>query len=488
MSYLSLSFALLTAVLLILYHALSEKVNVRGMILLGGSLFFYLSFDLIYLLFLAFTAISTYIAALEMRKHSAKTVMLLCIAANAAIWFIIKVMPWAIDFSCSILNYFGLEFEFDDSAIIVPVGISYFTLQAIGYLIDVYKRKILPEQSFWKYLLFIIYFPAIVQGPISRYGSLMPQLLNTEKFSFENIRKGSILILFGFVKKVVIADRLGIFVDTGFGSYSELDGAVLYMVAIGYSLQLYMDFSGCVDICRGVSTLFNVDLINNFNRPYLATSIKDFWSKWHISLSLWLKDYVYIPLGGNRKGVLRKYINLFITFIVSGIWHGAGFSFLMWGALHAVYQIAGQITYGFREKVKSKLGVQPGSASERIYQIIITFNLVNFAWIFFRAPSFSSGVGFIYRMITEINIVSLFDGSLFELGVSQSYFMIIAIHIIVFLIVGVCTKNQNSVVEGILSCHIVIRWFIYWLLIFDVILLGAYGSGYDLSGFMYGGF
>lgn len=489
LNYISLSFSILVIVLVILYYVLPNKVNIRGTALLIGSLFFYLSFDLKYSIFLAFTAISTYLAALKMQDClSKKKVLINCITANVFIWFVIKVMPWVVEVNYSILNLFGFDFKLDNSAIIVPVGISYFTLQAIGYIADVYKGITLPEKSFWKYLLFITYFPAIVQGPISRYNNLMPQLLNKEEYSFERMRKGLTLILFGLVKKVVVADRLGLLVDAGYGSYSDLDGGVLYLVAICYSVQLYMDFSGCVDICRGVSSLFNVELINNFNRPYLATSIKDFWSKWHISLSSWLKDYIYIPLGGNRKGAARKYINLLITFLVSGIWHGAGFSFLMWGGLHAVFQIIGQATAEFRNKVKSKMGIAPGSVSEHMYQIIITFNLVNFAWIFFRAPSFMTAVHYIHRMFTKLNPAGLFDGTIYELGISQTYFFILILHFIVFFVVEKYTKSQNSAIEGILHHHVIIRWVVYIILIFDIILFGAYGSGYDLSGFMYGGF
>ena len=489
MSYLSLSFAGLTLILCILYHALPKKWNLSGILLLLGSLVFYCSFDLKYLIFLFFTALSTFLCALGIEKHDKhkKKILILCLCINIGVWFAVKVLPFTVNLTNVLLTFAGIRYSFRLPAIIQPIGISYFTLQAIGYLVDVYRGKTKPEKSPWKYLLFITYFPAIVQGPISRYNELMPQLLNRKPFSFETMRKGLILILFGLVKKMVVADRLGIFVNACFDDYLSFSGAILYLAAVGYAIQLYMDFSGCVDICRGVSTLFNVELTNNFNRPYFATSVKDFWSRWHLSLSRWLKDYVYIPLGGNRKGTWRKYINLLITFLVSGLWHGAGFSFFLWGSLHALYQIIGEVTANFRIAIKQRIGIEAGSLSERIYQTVITFNLVTFAWIFFRADSLTDGILYLGQMFSNVNLFAL-TGKMFELGVSKNYFFVLLLHLFVFFTVELCTKNQETAIEGITKQHLIVRWFIYLVLIFDVLLLGVYGSGYDLSGFMYGGF
>ena len=486
MNYISLSFATLVAALLIVYYVLPKKWRLQGVTLLLGSLLFYLSFDLRHILFLLFTAASTYFSArLIQKKRGANLVLILCIAVNVAVWYAVKALPWTIALSNKFFSLIDSSLKIGDVSIIVPIGISYFTLQAIGYLVDVYKGKIEAEKNPLKYLLFLSFFPAVVQGPISRYTDLAPQLFEQKSFFFENFRKGLLLVLFGFVKKVVVADRIGIFVNTAFEQYHTLNGIILYLVAVGYAIQLYMDFSGCVDICRGVSKLFGIELVNNFNRPYLSRSIKEFWSKWHMSLSGWLKDYVYIPLGGNRKGTARKYLNLLITFLVSGLWHGAEFSFFVWGALHAIYQIVGQCTDTFRKKVKTLLCVEAGSVSEKIFQTVITFNLVTFAWVFFRAPSLSVAVKYIYRMFTTFFL----DGSsIFTFGVGEGHFLILFLHLIVFFAVDLCSKSQDAAVEGILKTHLIIRWVIYLLLIFDVILFGAYGSGYDMSGFMYGGF
>lgn len=487
MNYLSLNFAGFVLLTVVLFYIFQRK-SLGWTVLLAGSVVFYGLLSWKYLPFLAFTAMSTYLCALGLVKGKRKKLLLmLCVAANVAVWFAVKLLPWSVQLAGILANRLGISFSWTPGNILVPVGISYFTLQAIGYLADVYKGKIQPVKNVAKYLLFISYFPAIVQGPISRYDKLMPQLLNTKPYRFETMRKGLILILFGLVKKMVVADRLAIFVNACFGGYQDLTGVILYLGAVGYAIQLYMDFSGCVDICRGVSTLFNAELINNFNRPYLATSIKDFWGKWHISLSTWLKDYIYIPLGGNRKGTGRKYLNLLITFLVSGLWHGAGFRFLWWGVLHAVYQIVGQMTDPARKWVKKRIGVQEGSVSERIYQTVITFHLVTFAWIFFRSDTLVAGVEYVSNMFSEWNLYALMK-QVYEMGVNANQFLFLLLHLIVFFWVEQRSSGQDRVVDGITNQHIFIRWAVYYLLILDVVLLGVYGTGYDPGGFLYGGF
>ena len=486
MSYLSLYFAAFVLAMMVGYYLLPKKV--RWIMLLCGSVFFYVCFDWKYLPFLLFSAMSTYFGAIAMKTGRKKLILTGCIGINAAVWLAIKELPWALGTLNRGLSAFGIPVSLPVYSIIVPVGISYYLLQAIGYLVDVSKGKVEPERNFLKYLLFLSWFPAIVQGPISRYERLMPQLLNTKSYTFENMRDNLVLILIGLVKKMVIADRLGIFVNTVFSRFEDLYGVILYLGAVGYAIQLYTDFSGCVDICRGVSGLFGVELVHNFNRPYFSRSIKEFWGKWHMSLSSWLKDYVYIPLGGNRKGTFRKYLNLMITFLVSGLWHGAGFNFFLWGGMHAVFQIVGQSTDGLRRKARKLMGIEEGSLSERIYQTLITFNLVTLAWIVFRAGGLMTGIRYIWHMVSQSAVWMLFDGSLYKFGLSQNYIVFLLLHICVLFAAELCSKRQEDVVAGITRQHIFLRWTLYLAMIFDVLLFGVYGSGYDMASFMYGGF
>ena len=486
MSYISVGFAGLTAILFLLYYCIPKRwKRGRECVLLLGSLLFFGSYDFRYLGFLLFTAGSAFICARRMAgtKHK-KGLLSVFIISNALIWYVVKVLPWNIGFVQSLL---GREAD-TGLGLLVPLGISYYTLQTIAYVVDIYRGKTEPEKDLIRFLLFVSYFPAIVQGPISRYDELMPELCNRERFSLETVFRGMLLLLIGLVKKLVIADRLAVFVAVCFREYQNMGGLILYLGAVAYAVQIYADFSGCVDLCRGVSLLFNIKLINNFNRPYLAKSIRDFWSRWHISLTRWLRDYIYIPLGGNRKGTLRKYLNILITFLISGIWHGAGFNFMVWGLLHAGYQIIGRSTAGLRAKCKRAIGIREGSLSERIYQTIITFNLVTFAWIFFRADSVGNALGYIGAMFTNQNNAMLFNGGIFTLGISRTYVEILVLNVLALLLIDLISRDQDSAIDGVFAQHIFIRWGVYILLILDLFLFGAIGSGYNISGFMYGGF
>ena len=485
-NYLSLGFGLFVACFMVLFYLVPTKF--RRYVLLLGSLIFYASYDLRYFLFLLFVAASTFLAAKMMDKKRRKAIFVVVIALNAAVWYAVKVLPWTVWMLKRGLALIGISIVEPEWNLLIPLGISYYILQAISYLADVYKGKIEPEKSFGKYLLFLSWFPAVVQGPISRYDKLMPQLLHDKKYSFDAMRDNLVLILFGLVKKMVIADRLAIYVNTCFDQFADLRGIVLYLAAVVYAFQLYTDFSGCVDICRGVSGLFGVELIPNFNRPYFSRSVKEFWGRWHMSLSGWLKDYIYIPLGGNRKGTLRKYINLMITFLVSGLWHGAGTTFFVWGALHAIYQIVGQCTAGIRSRVRKLIRIEENSASEKIYQTLITFHLVTLAWIFFRSTGFMDALQYIRNMLSEAQLWKLLDGSLYSLGLNQNYWGLLIAHICGLFAIEHFSKDQTSAVATLTRQHVIIRWVVYLILIFDVILFGVYGSGYDMRSFMYGGF
>lgn len=472
---------------LALYYAFPEKR--RPAVLLVISLLIYAVQDWRWLLFLLTTALTTFFAARLLRDIRRKKLLVGgTIALNAAIWFAIKQLPWMAELGIQALRNVGWDGGAVAFSFIVPMGISYYTLQAIGYLVDVASGKVEAERNFGRYLLFLAWFPAILQGPISRYSQLMPQLCNAEDFSVERTRRALFLILVGAVKKYVIADRLGIVVDSCFAYFDTLGGVELYFGAIAYSFQLYFDFSACVDICRGLSSLFGVELIHNFDRPYLATSIKDFWGRWHMSLSSWLKDYIYIPLGGSRKGAMRKYLNIGITFLVSGLWHGNGLNFLLWGMMHAAYQIVGDVTLSLRRKIKRGIGVQEGSSGERFYQRFITFHLVTLAWIEFRGTGLMTGLDYIHRMFTHFDLWALVDGSLADMGVSAVLLVIVGLHIALFMAAEHRFARQEDAVECVMNTHLLLRWGIYLLLILDVLLLGAYGSGYSTAGFMYGSF
>lgn len=461
-------------------------LRLQNFLLLGTSLYFYACFDMAYVPFLIFVALSTFLVAkVEKRK---KLWLWIIISANVLLWFIIKFHYFIFAYLDQFLGIVKLPPIGDKFSILVPVGISYYILQAIAYVLDVHRNKIEPETKFWKYLLFLSYFPAIVQGPISRYDKLMPELTKSKKFNYDTFANNLLLVLLGLVKKMVIADRIAIYANYCFNNYDSLSGLTLYLGAIAYSLQLYTDFSGCVDICRGMSGMLGIELAENFNHPYMATSIKEFWGKWHISLSSWLKDYIYIPLGGNRNGALRKNFNLLATFTVSGIWHGFGMHYIVWGALQAIFQIISGYTINLRTTIKQWLKIEKGSLSERFYKHFITLHLILISWIFFRAENLTIAFRYICNMFTEWSILELMNNSLFGQGVNFFYFIVLFIHIAVLFMSEYYASKHKSMVLIIRESHIFIRWSIYFVLIYDLLLFGVYGSGYDTSGFLYGGF
>ena len=488
MNYLSWGFVAFVIVVFLLYSFLPQKC--RWKVLLFASLYFYICFDIKYVFFLLFVGISTFWAAKFGRnKRRNKENLVFCILINAGLWFSLKGASGIWHWGNSFIGMFVPAFQLPIISVIAPVGISYYVLMAISYVVDVYKKKITPEKNFWKYLLYLSYFPTIVQGPISKYGDLRKRLTAGKKIDYFTFRRSFLLILIGTIKKMVIADQIAIWANYCFDNYSDLQGIILYVGALCYSIQLYMDFSGCVDICRGVSALFGIELIDNFKSPYFSKSIKEFWGKWHISLSTWLKDYIYIPLGGNRHGKVRKYVNLMATFFVSGIWHGSGFNYIVWGILHAIYQVLGECTNGARRKVKECLKIKPNSISDKIYRTMITFNLTLFAWIFFRSGRFLNAIDYIARMLSSIDVWKLFDGTLFSQGIDFAQFTVLVLNIcFIVLIDWIKVKSQKNIEDYILESHVILRWCCYLILIFDVIFFGAYGSGYNAAGFLYGGY
>lgn len=341
-----------------------------------------------------------------------------------------------------------------------------------------------PEKNFGKYALFVSFFPQLVAGPIERSGNLLTQLEKEHHFDYKRLRHGVWLMLWGYFQKVVIADRCAIFVTQVFDNYQMYAGFEIAIAAIMFAIQIYCDFGGYSDIAIGAAEVLGIDLIKNFDVPYFSTSIHEFWKRWHISLTSWFRDYVYIPLGGNRKGVLRKYVNIMIVFLLSGLWHGANWTYIFWGGLHGIYQIVGDCIKPFRDKLNAKLEIDKERFSYRLANIIGTFILVDFAWIFFRANTLSDAIGVIRRMFTEFNIWVLFDGTLYNLGLDNKDFAVGIISIIILLIVDAVRKR--SFIRGWLDKQAF--WFkllITYGVIFCILIFGVYGYGYNASQFIY---
>ena len=448
MGFTSLAFLVFFPVILIIYFLLPR--NARAIWLLAASYAFCISFDVKYALVLLASTFVTYFLGIligfEKKEQVKKLYIVIAICLHI---------------------FFLSFFKYNHLQILLPVGISFYTFQAIGYLVDVYRGDIGPERNLMYFALFQAFFPKLVQGPIERSGNLLVQireLRQKELFDLQRIREGILLLIWGLFQKLMVADRIAVPVNAVYGQFESFGGVEILVVTVLYAFQIYCDFAGYTDIARGIARLCGIELQKNFLRPYMADSVQDFWRRWHISLSSWLRDYLYIPLGGNRKGQLCKYLNIMITFLISGIWHGTGFHFLVWGGIHGLGQI-------FDVK-KRKL--------PRWLKGLLVFCFVDIAWMIFRASSMSSVKGMLLIMFTNFRLQN-FSGML--LGKFEWLLIFLGIFLVMAKDVleekGICFK------KCIFSQAWPVRCLIYTALIVGIVILGAYGEAYDTSQFLY---
>ena len=355
----------------------------------------------------------------------------------------------------------GLKFSMPGLNWAVPVGISFFTFQAVGYMLDVYHQRVKAEKNLLDYVLFVSFFPQVTSGPISTAEDLMPQIKATHRFDYEQGKQGLKQLLWGMFIKLVIADRLGLFVDTVYANYIHYSGTTCFLASVFYTLQIYCDFAGYSLMAIGIARTLGFNLIDNFRRPYLATSITDFWKRWHISLTRWLTRQVYIPMGGSRCSKVRTYWNIFVTFLVSGIWHGANWTFIVWGCMHGIIQI-----------IEKALGLQKYEGKSSVIKIIricVTFLLVNFAWVFFRMPNIGDAFAVICRKFTlgGASLAGVYGGS------APVFMVLLGIAILFFKdLKDEFFSNRFS----ILGC-IVLRWSAYVTLFVMILLCGVLDGG-----------
>lgn len=358
------------------------------------------------------------------------------------------------------LNAIGLKFTMPGLNWAIPVGISFYTFQAMGYMLDVYHKRVRAEKNLLDYMLFVSFFPQVTAGPISTIEELMPQIKDTHRFDYNQGKQGLKYLLWGMFIKLVIADRLGLFVDVVYANYLYYNGTTCFIASLFYSFQIYCDFAGYSLMAIGIARTLGFDLIENFRRPYLAISITDFWKRWHISLTRWLTRHIYIPLGGSRCSKSRSYLNIIITFFVSGIWHGANWTFIAWGIMHGVLQV-----------IEKSLGVQRYEGRKglvMITRIFVTFLLVNFAWIFFRMPDITSSVAIIKRIVLSPGIPD-FSG----LDVFTKLILLVGVSVLVFKDI----KDEFYLNRFAFLNKGFFRWSVYIILFTMIITLGVLDSG-----------
>ena len=479
-------FLIFFPIVVLAYYLLPGKL--KNSWLLIASYYFYMSWNAEYALLLLLSTLVTYAGALLLEwirqkyddpghaGHLSKAVLAAVLTANLAILFYFKYFNFALDIAENTAHLFGIELNIQPYDILLPVGISFYIFQALGYLIDVYRGDVRAERNLLKYALFVSFFPQLVAGPIERSKNLLGQLDTPKKFDIPGVRDGLLIMLWGYFLKLVIADRCALLVDTVYDAYEEYRGFQLVLANVMFAIQIYCDFMGYSTIAKGAAKVLGIRLMDNFEQPYFAESVREFWRRWHISLSTWFRDYVYIPLGGSRCSRLKKYRNVFVTFAVSGLWHGASMNFVLWGIIHGLYQIAEDLLSPVREKLYTRFKVDDTSFSWRFFRILKTFVLVDIAWIFFRARSLHSALYILRASFDLSNIGMVLNDGIYELGLNTRNMNLLVIALAALVTAGCMRKRGVDVRKWLSGQNLAFRYMIYWGAVIMIIL------SLDLSG------
>jgi len=443
------------------------------MLLLASSYYFYMSWKAEYVILIIISTLIDYFAASQIYKrkkiHVRKLFLGLSLFTNLGLLFAFKYFNFVSDSIREFLGLFSIQFNAPILHVLLPVGISFYTFQTLSYTFDVYNKKIKPEKHLGIFAVYVSFFPQLVAGPIERAKDLLPQFLKNHRFEYLRVTNGLKLMLWGFFKKLVIADRLAIIVDTVYNDPTGYTGFPLILATVFFAFQIYCDFSGYCDIAVGAAQIMGIKLMDNFKRPYHATSISDFWRRWHISLYSWFKDYIYIPLGGSRVSIPRWYFNLFIVFFISGVWHGANWTFILWGSLHGFYLIFANITRNFRTLIVKKIGLLKFPKIHHLLKVGITFSLVCFSWIFFRSNSLSDALYTITHMFSGLSLN--FSG----INIGTNWMgLLIAFGSILFMEIIHLFQTHIGMRHFLSSKPVWLRWATYAIIIFAILLFGIF--------------
>ncbi|MGH1362028.1 MAG: MBOAT family O-acyltransferase [Calditrichia bacterium] len=447
----------------------------RWMFLLGASYYFYMCWKAEYIVLILLSTVIDYVAALQMSRSEnpvrRKSLLVLSLCANLGVLFSFKYANFFGDSINGLLNQFNIAAGVPYLDVLLPVGISFYTFQSMSYSIDVYRGEKEAETHFGKFALYVSFFPQLVAGPIERSTRLLPQFHRAVHFDWERVVSGLRLMLWGFFKKLVIADRLAIYVNEAYNQPGEVTGAALLLATYFFAFQIYCDFSGYSDIAIGTARILGFDLMNNFRQPYFSRSISEFWGRWHISLSTWFRDYLYIPLGGNRVSKQRWYVNLMAVFLISGLWHGANWTFFWWGFLHGLYLIWALVSQSYRDRFKSRMGIGATSWLNKGLQIFVTFNLVCLAWVFFRANSIQDAF-YILQTIAQTDWLSIRPRDInIALGWGE---LLLAFAAIGFMEAVHITQATGKLEQLFTPARRSLRWAVYYTLILSILFFGVF--------------
>lgn len=482
----SVSFLVFFPAVLLVNFVLPHKL--RGVWLLAASYYFYMCWNPAYALLMLTSTVVTYASGLLIRMagsaRTRKGWVTVSFAINLGILFFFKYYQFAAQSLVAVLHPLGVSWQPPALDVLLPVGISFYTFQALSYTVDVYRGDVQAEPNFLRYALFVSFFPQLVAGPIERSRNLLSQLQKKRPFDAQAFRDGVLMMLWGYVMKMVIADRAALLVNQVYDHPLSYSGYTIAVATAVFALQIYCDFGGYSCIAIGAARMLGVDLMQNFRQPYLAVSVSDFWRRWHISLSTWFRDYLYIPLGGNRRGVARRYLNLMITFVLSGLWHGANWTYVVWGALNGLFQIAGDIKNRLLAKIPKRF-VRRDCFSYRLFQRLLTFGLICLTWVFFRADSLQHAMTLFRQMFAAHNPWIFVDGTLYALGLSSLEMQLLLIGAGLLLAVDTAHEHGISLCQKLSQQNLLFRWLVYLGAIVFILLFGVYGVGFDASQFIY---
>lgn len=486
----SYAFLIFFPIVLLVYYIVPRRA--RYLWLLAASYYFYMCWNAKYALLLLFSTVVTYLSGLALERFRVKgrgegalrAVVAVSFVLNLGILAVFKYAGFAMDIVHRLAGWVGVDFVVPEFDILLPVGISFYTFQALSYTMDVYRGEIYAERNFFRYALFVSFFPQLVAGPIERSKNLLKQLAEPKPFSFERARDGFMLMLWGYFLKLVLADRIALFVDKVYNDLAAFPGFYGIFATLLFAFQIYCDFMGYSTIAMGAARILGVELMENFDAPYLSCSVADFWRRWHISLTSWFRDYLYIPLGGSRKGKARKQLNRMVVFLTSGLWHGADIKFVLWGGLNGLYQVVGDALRPLRDRLVTRLGINRESRVHRLLCGAFTFALVDFAWIFFRANTVGDGLQLIRSALTVWN-PGIIKGALFEQVMDGYNCAVLALGLGVLLGADVCKRRGIVVRRELLKRRAWIRLPVIALIILVILTFGVWGPAYDSASFIY---
>ena len=484
----SMSYLVFFPIVFVGYFALPQRI--RYIWLLIASYFFYMCWNAEYALLLFASTGVTYVSGLLIQrwknnKSYCKTWVALSLLINLSILVFFKYANFFSENINLLFAWLGIRQRIGMVDVLLPVGISFYIFQALGYTIDVYRQTIPAEKNFFRYALFVSFFPQLVAGPIERSKNLLTQLKQPSSFDPVKARDGLVIGLWGFFLKIVLADNIAAIINPVFADYQTYYGCEIVACVFLFAVQIYCDFAGYTYIAIGSAKVLGFELMDNFQSPYLARSVAEFWRRWHISLTSWFTDYLYIPLGGNRKGKARKYLNTMIVFLVSGLWHGAQWTYVIWGGLNGLFIVIGEMTRGIRTRIQKKLHFDSQRLSGWLGQSLGTFVLINITWFFFRVPTLEEGVAIAQHIGEYWEFNRLLSPNFFLLQVDPQILWTLSFAILLLVVVDVMKYKGIQLQDFMGRQGCVFRWVVYLGIILIVFFFGAYGTDYEQSQFIY---